>query len=68
MNKSHFSRMDENNSLKDEFKLPDFDEHYLNELKDEKETLSKNVKESSHTMRLLENGRYINNFYAEISN
>ena len=50
--------MDEYNSLKDEFKLPDFDEHYLKELKNEKETLLKNVKESSHILRLLENGMY----------
>ena len=48
--------MDENNSLKEEYKLPDYDDHYLKELKEEKDTLSKNVKDSSHILRLLENG------------
>ena len=50
--------MDENNSLKEEYKLPDYDEHYLKELKEEKDTLSKNVKDSSHILRLLENGAW----------
>ena len=45
------------NQQSDKMKLLDYDENYLAELKEEKETLSKNVKENSHTLRLLENGK-----------
>ena len=45
------------NQQSDKMKLLDYDENYLAELKEEKETLSKNVKENSHILRLLENGK-----------
>ena len=39
-------------------KLIEYDQHYLKELAEEKESLAKNEKENGHALRLLEAGQY----------
>ena len=44
-------------TLADSSKLIEYDEHYLKELTEEKESLAKNGKDNSHALRLLEAGQ-----------
>ena len=55
-----FIRVDSENvlpSAADSSKLVEYDEHYLKELTEEKESLSKTGRDTSHALRLLEAGQ-----------